>query len=46
LVTGTATPINAGSTIVSYQVEISDEDGKRVCTSRITCLLRDAPPAR
>jgi len=46
LVTGTAMPINAGSTIVSYQVEISDEDGKRVCTSRITCLLRDAPPAR
>ena len=46
LVTGTATPINAGSTIVSYEVAITDEDGKRVCTSRITCLLRDRPPAR
>ena len=45
-VTGTATPISAGSTIVSYHVAITDEDGKPVCTSRITCLLRDAPPAR
>ena len=46
LVTGTATPINAGSTVVSYQVVVTDEDGKRICTSRITCLLRDQPPAR
>jgi uncharacterized protein (TIGR00369 family) len=46
LVTGTATPAAAGSTIVSYQVVVTDEDGKRVCTSRITCLLRDQPPAR
>ena len=45
-VTGTATPAAAGSTIVSYQVVVTDEDGKRVCTSRITCLLRDQPPAR
>jgi len=46
LVTGTATPAAAGSTIVSYEVVVTDEDGKRVCTSRITCLLRDRPPAR
>jgi uncharacterized protein (TIGR00369 family) len=46
LVTGTATPAAAGSTIVSYEVVVTDEDGKRVCTSRITCLLRDQPPAR
>ncbi len=44
LVTGVATPVHAGSTVVSYQVEISDDEGRRVCTSRITCLLRDAPP--
>ena len=46
VVTGTATPISAGSTIVSYEVVVTDQDRKRVCTSRITCLLRDAPPAR
>jgi uncharacterized protein (TIGR00369 family) len=44
LVTGVATPVHAGSTVVSYQVEISDDEGRRVCTSRITCLLRDAAP--
>jgi uncharacterized protein (TIGR00369 family) len=43
-VTGVATPVHAGSTVVSYQVEISDEEGRRVCTSRITCLLRDVAP--
>jgi uncharacterized protein (TIGR00369 family) len=43
-VTGVATPVHAGSTVVSYQVEISDEQGRRVCTSRITCLLRDVAP--
>jgi uncharacterized protein (TIGR00369 family) len=43
-VTGVATPVHAGSTVVSYQVEISDEQGRRVCTSRITCLIRDVAP--
>jgi uncharacterized protein (TIGR00369 family) len=43
-VTGVATPVHAGSTVVSYQVEISDQEGRRVCTSRITCLLRDVAP--
>jgi len=43
-VTGVATPVHAGSTVVCYQVEVSDEEGRRVCTSRITCLLRDAAP--
>ena len=44
LVTGVATPVHAGSTVASYQVEISDDEGRRVCTSRITCLLRDVAP--
>ena len=44
LVTGVAVPVHAGSTIVSYQVEVTDDGGRRVCTSRITCLLRDAAP--
>ena len=44
LVTGVAVPVHAGSTVVSYQVEVTDDGGRRVCTSRITCLLRDAAP--
>lgn len=41
-VTGVATPVHRGRTLVTYEVVISDEAGRRVCTSRITCLLRDA----
>ncbi len=43
-VTGTATPLHLGSTMTSWQVEISDESGRALCTSRITCLLRDVAP--
>ncbi len=44
LVTGTATLLSGGRTLVSYDVVLTDEAGRRVCTSRITCLLRDAVP--
>ena len=41
LVTGTATPLHLGRTVATYDVVIVDEQGRRVCTSRITCLIRD-----
>ncbi len=44
LVTGVATPISLGRTLACYEVVVTDEDGKRICTSRITCLIRDAAP--
>jgi uncharacterized protein (TIGR00369 family) len=40
LVTGVATPLHLGRTVATYEVAISDEDGRRVCTARITCLIR------
>jgi len=43
-VTGTATALSLGNTLASYEVVITDEDDKRVCTCRITCLLREAAP--
>ena len=43
-VTGVATLISGGSTLVSYEVVVTDQEGRRVCTSRITCLLRDRAP--
>ncbi len=43
-VTGTARPLHLGTTTASWQVEIVDEAGRPVCTSRLTCLLRDVPP--
>ncbi len=44
-VTGTATAISLGRTLASYEVVIVDDEGQRVCTARITCLLRDRPGA-
>ncbi|MEU4543634.1 PaaI family thioesterase [Nonomuraea dietziae] len=41
-VTGVATMLHGGRSLASYEVEITDEQGRRVCTSRITCMLRDA----
>ena len=41
LVTAVATAIALGRTIVSYEVIISDEEGKRLCTARITCMIRE-----
>jgi 1,4-dihydroxy-2-naphthoyl-CoA hydrolase len=42
LVTGVATPVHRGRTMATYEVVITDEQGERVCTARITCLLRGA----
>jgi uncharacterized protein (TIGR00369 family) len=44
VVTGVATPIYLGRTTTSYEVVISDDRGKRVCTARLTCQLIQAPP--
>jgi 1,4-dihydroxy-2-naphthoyl-CoA hydrolase len=44
LVTGVATPLQRGSTVTTWEVVISDESGARICTSRITCLLRATAP--
>ncbi len=38
-VTGVATPIHLGRTSAAFEVVITNEAGKRVCTSRITCAL-------
>ena len=43
-VTGIATALSLGNTLAAYDVVITDEDDKRVCTSRITCLIRPKPP--
>ena len=41
-VTGVATAVHLGRSMASYEVVISDEQGRRVCTSRITCTLLPA----
>lgn len=42
VVTGVATAVHLGRTVATYEVVISDDRGRRVCTSRLTCMLIDA----
>lgn len=44
IVTGVATPLHVGRTMSSFEIVITDEDGRRVCTSRITCALLERDP--
>ncbi|GHG71474.1 PaaI family thioesterase [Streptomyces griseocarneus] len=41
LVTGVATPVHRGRTTATYEIVVTDEQDKRVCSARLTCLLRD-----
>jgi uncharacterized protein (TIGR00369 family) len=45
MVTAVATRIHAGRSAAMFDIRITDEQGRPVCTSRLTCLLRDQPPA-
>ena len=41
VITGTATAAHLGRTLATYDVVLTDEQGRRVCTARVTCALRD-----
>jgi len=43
LVTGVATAIRLGRTVASHEIVVTDEDGNRLCTARITNLILDKP---
>jgi 1,4-dihydroxy-2-naphthoyl-CoA hydrolase len=43
-VTGVCTPLHRGGTVATFEIRISDELGRPVCTARLTCLLRQRPP--
>lgn len=44
LVTGVATPIHRGGTVMTWNIDITDEEGRLCCTSRLTCVVRNTPP--
>jgi 1,4-dihydroxy-2-naphthoyl-CoA hydrolase len=44
VLTGVATKLHAGRTLATYEIVITDEAGRRVCTARLSCLFRDAVP--
>ncbi|MBB5804932.1 uncharacterized protein (TIGR00369 family) [Saccharothrix ecbatanensis] len=45
VVTGVCTPIHRGRSTATYEIAITDEQGRRACTARLTCFLKDAPKA-
>jgi uncharacterized protein (TIGR00369 family) len=44
IVTGVATPVHRGRSTATYEIVVSDTSGKRVCSARLTCVLRDVTP--
>jgi 1,4-dihydroxy-2-naphthoyl-CoA hydrolase len=44
--TGVATPVHRGRSSATYEIVVSDEQGRRVCTARLTCMLRPAQSDR
>lgn len=44
LVTGVATPLHRGGRTASYEIVVTDEGQRRVCTARLTCVLLESVP--
>ncbi|WP_093340092.1 PaaI family thioesterase [Pseudonocardia ammonioxydans] len=43
-VTGTARPLHVGRSTSTSEIVLVDDDGRRVCTAKLTCLHRDTRP--
>ncbi|EHK87074.1 hotdog fold thioesterase [Saccharomonospora azurea] len=43
-VTGVATPLHVGRSTVTSEITITDDEGKRTCSARLTCVVRDRKP--
>jgi 1,4-dihydroxy-2-naphthoyl-CoA hydrolase len=43
-VTAVATLVHGGRTLVTYEIAETDLAGRRLCTSRLTCLTRERVP--
>jgi 1,4-dihydroxy-2-naphthoyl-CoA hydrolase len=44
-VTAVATAITLGRTVASYEIVITDGQGRRTCTARLSCIIRDGVPS-
>ena len=44
VVTGVARPIHVGRTTSTSEIVITDAQGRRTCTAKLTCLHRDTRP--
>jgi 1,4-dihydroxy-2-naphthoyl-CoA hydrolase len=44
MVTGVATPLHVGRGTVTVDIALTDDQGLRTCSARLTCVVRDRPP--
>nr|WP_116203490.1 hotdog fold thioesterase [Amycolatopsis circi] len=44
IVTGVATPLHVGRGTITSEIVLTDDEGRRTCTARLTCVVRDRPP--
>lgn len=42
-VTGVAVPLHAGRSTSTFEITITDEQGRRTCTARLTCVTLNKP---
>ncbi|SKC70649.1 hotdog fold thioesterase [Krasilnikoviella flava] len=40
---GVADALHLGRSTAAYEIVVTDDDGRRVCTARLTCMILDAP---
>jgi uncharacterized protein (TIGR00369 family) len=45
-VVGVSTPAHVGRTMATFEIVVSDENHRRICTARLTCAYIDAGRAR
>jgi uncharacterized protein (TIGR00369 family) len=43
VITAVSTPLHVGRTLCTFEIVMSDDAGRRVCTARLTVLLREMP---
>lgn len=41
--TAVATPLYLGRQVATYDISVTDQSDRRVCSARLTCALRDVP---
>jgi 1,4-dihydroxy-2-naphthoyl-CoA hydrolase len=42
IVTGVCTPLHRGGTVATYEIKLTDDKDRAVCTARLTCVVRNA----
>ena len=42
-VTGTAVPVHVGRGTITTEIVLTDDSGRRTCTARLSCIVRDRP---